>query len=128
MTNEEVLKKLLDTLKDDLDFYNDLLKELAVDIMAEGFSKFPVFVAHQHEVKLGEMVLDHKEYARDYSINATTIEELLEKKLIAADKENDFKQTYKDPRKFMCILFVRPDGANFIFMPYKKNNNRKDEE
>ncbi|MEI6881728.1 MAG: hypothetical protein WCK82_10440, partial [Bacteroidota bacterium] len=60
MNTEEVFKKLLDTLKDDLDFYNDLLKELAVDIMAEGFSKFPVFVAHQHEVKLGEMVLDHK--------------------------------------------------------------------
>lgn len=128
MNTEEVLKKLLDTLKDDLDFYNDLLKELAIDIMAEGFSKYPVFVAHQHEVKLGEMVLDHKEYARDYSINATTIEELLEKKLIAADKENDFKQAYKDPRKFMCILFVRTDGANFIFMPYKKNNKQKETE
>ncbi len=120
--NEEVFKKLLDTLKDDLDFYNDLLKELAIDIMAQGYSKYPVFVAHQHDVKLGETILNHKEYARDYSINASTLEEFIEKKVIVADKENEFKQTYKDPRKYMCIFFVRPDGANFIFMPFKKSN------
>lgn len=44
------------SLKKDLEFYKDTLREVAVEIMLEGLSAYPIFVAHQHEVALGEMI------------------------------------------------------------------------
>jgi len=118
--NEDDFPKELEVLKADIEFYNDSIKEVAVDMMAEGFSKHPIFVAHQHEVKLGELILDIKDYARDHHINATTLEELVEKQVIEQHKVEEFKAAYKDPRKFICIFWVRPQGAYFIYIPYKK--------
>ena len=47
----------LKSLKVDLDFYSESIKEIAVEIMAEGLSAYPIFVAHQHEVSIGELIL-----------------------------------------------------------------------
>jgi hypothetical protein len=52
--NESPLK----SLELDLKFYNESIKEVAIEIMVEGISEYPIFVAHQHEVKLGEPILD----------------------------------------------------------------------
>src|SRR5690606_35149388 len=51
----------LKSLQVDLDFYSASIKEIAVEIMAEGLSAYPVFIAHQHEVALGELILDKDE-------------------------------------------------------------------
>src|SRR5688572_6335375 len=105
MTEEE-FSRILDALKEDLKFYNDLIREVAVDIVAEGFSKYPVFIATEHEVKIGNLVFNKQEYARDFNIYATTIEELVENKLILDSKKEEFIRTFKDPRKFICILLL----------------------
>lgn len=119
MQNPEIFKKLLDLLKADLAFYSGMIKEVSNDMIAGGFTKFPVFVAHQHEVKVGETILIKDDYARDFNINATTLEELVQKKLILPEKENEFKQNYKNPKQFMCVLLITVAGAHFIFAPYK---------
>src|SRR3546814_14423084 len=54
----------LKSLQIDLDFYNESIKEIAVEIMAEGLSAYPIFIAHQHEVALGELILDRSEERR----------------------------------------------------------------
>ncbi len=118
--NEEQFKVQLDILKADIDFYNDWLKEISKDIIKDNFSKYPIFIAHQHESKIGEMVLDMRDFARDHSINASTLEELIKANAILENKKEDFITTYKNPAKFICVFWLRPDGANFIFMPYKK--------
>jgi hypothetical protein len=127
MTEEE-FSKILDALKEDLKFYNDLIKEVAVDIVAEGFSKYPVFIATEHEVKIGNLVFDKLEYARDFNIYACTIEELVEHKLILANKKEEFVKAFKDPRKFMCVLLFTSQTANFIFVPYRKRQKEDDDE
>jgi hypothetical protein len=127
MTEEE-FSKVLDALKEDLKFYNDLVKEVAVDIVAEGFSRYPVFIATEHEVKIGNLVFDKLEYARDFNIYASTLEELTEHKLIMPNKKEEFIKTFKDPRKFMCVLLLTSETASFIFVPYRKRQKEDDDE
>jgi hypothetical protein len=120
MEKEEIFKKLLDILAEDLEFYSPMIKEVSTDMMKENFTQYPVFVAHQHEVKLGEPILLREDYAREFSIHATTIEELVAIKLILPERENDFKLNYKSPKEFMCVLLLAPSEARFVYVPYKQ--------
>ncbi len=113
-------EKELESLKADVTFFSEQLKEVAADVIAEGFSKFPVFVAHQHEVKLGETIFDKESYNRTWTFNATVLEELIEKKVVHEYKREAFEKAYKDPRKQACIFWVTVDGASFVFIPYRK--------
>jgi hypothetical protein len=123
MEKEDILKKLLEVLEDDLGFYGPMIKEVSLEMVKESFTQYPVFVAHQHEVKLGEPILLKEDYAREFSINATTLEELKDRKLVLPERETDFKANYKNPKEFICILFITPGDARFIYAPYKKKSN-----
>ncbi len=129
MFSEEQFSKLLDALKEDLRFFNQQIREVSQDIIAEGFSKYPVFIATEHEVKIGELVFPKADYARDFNIYATTMEELAEKKLILPAKKQEFVSTFKDPRKFMCVLLLTSATASFVFVPFNlKPEKRGDDE
>ncbi|MBP8067274.1 MAG: hypothetical protein KAY27_01810, partial [Pedobacter sp.] len=41
-------KSPLISLEKDLSFYAESMKEVAVEIMVEGISTYPIFIAHQH--------------------------------------------------------------------------------
>jgi hypothetical protein len=125
---QEEFAEIIEALKGDIRFYNDMIKEVAVDIIAEGFSRYPIFIATEHEVKIGNIVFDKKDYARDFTIYATTMEELVEKKLILEQKKEEFVKTFKDPRKFICILLITSETASFVFLPYRKRQKEEDDE
>lgn len=95
-----------------------ILKETATDILNGDYSKYPVFVAHQAEVRLGEPLIDAKETGISWSINASTLEELVEKGIVQPDRVQLFKQTFKNPSEFACLFVIHGLGANFIFIPY----------
>ncbi len=118
------LKVSLELLKDDLEFYNNMLKEVSDDILKEGFSEYPVFIAHQDEIKIGDLLLEASEYNRSYNISATVLEDLLEKGVIEQHKSDEFKKAYKNPKENMCILLVIPEGISIIFMPYQKKKTK----
>lgn len=109
----------LKSLENDLKFYNESIKEVAIEIMVEGISACPIFIAHQHELNLGESILDKDELNTSWSIHASTIEEFTEKGLIQPDKLEKFLKQYKDAYKFMCVFVIVPEGANFVFFPYQ---------
>lgn len=109
----------LKSLENDLKLYNASIREVAIEIMSEGISSHPIFVAHQHEVKLGEPILDKDELNTNWTINASTIEEFTEKGLIQAGKVEKFRKQFKDPFQSMCIFVIVPEGANFVFYPYE---------
>lgn len=109
----------LKSLQRDLDFYSESLKEVAVEIDVEGLSSFPIFVAHQHEMKIGELIIDRGELGTQWTVHASTLEEFIEKGLIQKEKQVLFESSYKDPSQFMCVFVVVPEGANFVFYPYK---------
>lgn len=113
----------LKSLKKDLDFYSGSIREVAVDIIAEGLSAYPVFIAHQHEVALGELILDHNELGTAWSIHASTLEEFVERDIIKEDRRERFIKRYKKPEDYMCLFVIVPEGANFVFYPYRKEED-----
>jgi hypothetical protein len=117
--NKKEKESPLKSLELDLKFYNESIKEIAVEIVAEGISQHPIFVAHQHELSLGEPILDKDELNTSWSVHASTIEEFVEKGIIQPDKKDRFIKQYKDPNAFMCVFVIVPEGANFVFFPYQ---------
>lgn len=110
---------VLDSLKEDIAFYNDAIKEVAYEILDKGHSEYPIFIAHEFEVNIGEVILDKDDYDRKWTINASILEELTEMGVIQKNRVEDFKKVYKNPRENMCIFLISEKGGNFIFMPYK---------
>ena len=115
-------KSPLLSLEKDLAFYADSIKEVAVEIMVEGISTTPIFIAHQHEVSIGEMILNKEDLKTNWSIQASTLEEFIQKGIIHPDKKDQFLKNYKKPENFMCVFVIVPEGANFIYYPYPKGN------
>lgn len=114
-------KSPLVSLEKDLEFYADTIKEVAIEVMVEGISAYPIFVAHQHEVNIGELILNKEELNTDWTIQASTFEEFVEKGIINKEKKEPFLRSYKKPENFMCVFVIVPEGANFIYYPYKKS-------
>ncbi len=111
----------LKSLEQDLKFYAESIKEVATEIMVEGISAYPIFIAHQHEVNVGEMILDKDELNTNWTIQASTLEEFVEKGIIKPDKKENFIKNYKNAHQFMCLFVIVPEGANFVFYPYPKS-------
>ena len=109
------------SLERDLKLFNESIREVAVEIMVEGLSLHPIFIAHQHELKLGEVILDRNELNTEWSIHASTIEEFVERGIIKPELKERFLSTYKSPDDFMCLFVVVPEGANFVYYPYVKS-------
>jgi len=57
----------------------------------------------------------------EWTIQASTLEEFMERGVIKKELEERFIDTYKNPDKFMCVFVIVPDGANFVFFPYAKD-------
>lgn len=112
------LQFLLDTLGKDIQFFKPQLQEVALEMLDGGYTKYPVFAAHQHQLVLGELMFDKDEYGRNWSIHATTVEELIEKGLVGESHEKQFKAAFKDPKKYMCILMISPSNTHFAFLAY----------
>ncbi|MBL7838488.1 MAG: hypothetical protein JNM67_13290 [Bacteroidetes bacterium] len=127
MMTEDMLKSYLNTLRLDLNFFKDSIREVSQDIISEGFSEYPVFIAHQADVKIGEVILDREELGSNFTIQATTLEDLVEKKVVLPANVEKFKKAYKDPEKQCCIFLVTEHGAQFVFVPFELNTDTKAE-
>ncbi|MBB6500891.1 hypothetical protein [Pedobacter cryoconitis] len=110
------------SLEKDLELYAGSIREIALEIIAEGVSQQPVFVAHQHTVSIGEMILDKDELNTNWTIQASMVEEFIEKGIIKPELKELFLKNYKNPEDYMCVFVIVPEGANFIFYPYKQNS------
>jgi hypothetical protein len=122
-SNEEQKKESpLLSLERDLKIYSESIHEVAIEIMVEGLSSYPIFIAYQHLVKLGEVILDRDDLNMDWSINASTLEEFIEKGIIKKELKDRFLKTYKNAHDYMCLFVVVPEGANFVYYPYKKSS------
>jgi hypothetical protein len=117
--NADIAAKL-ESLKAQLKRFNAEIKEVSDEMIDAGFTKIPVFVAHQENAQIGELLFDRLEFNVPYSINATTVERLIELDIIKEDKIVDFKKAAGDTRKQYCVLWLSGPYSNFIFVPFKK--------
>ena|ERR1700753_2237527 len=119
--NQPQKESPLISLERDLKFFYESIREVAVEIMVEGLSNYPIFIAHQHELSLGELILDRNDLNTEWSIHASTLEEFTDKGVIKRVLKERFIKSYKDPYEYMCIFVVVPEGANFVYYPYPKS-------
>lgn len=119
--NPETFQILLNSLKADMILSRELLKETAVEMVEGGYTSYPIFIAHQMEeaLKVGEPLIDHKELGLGWSVQASTLQEFLEKGLIKKDREAFFKETYKDPMNFACFFLIDGAEGHFVFVPFE---------
>lgn len=113
------LSSELENLKLQLVQLNAELKEVSTEMIQHQFTELPVFVAHQENAQIGELLFDRIEYGFQYSLNATTIERLIELNIIQQERLVDFKKAYGDPSKNYCVLWLSGENTRFIFMPFK---------
>ena len=92
MMTEDMLKSYLNTLRLDLNFFKDSIKEVSQD---------------------------KEELGTNFTIQATTLEELVEKQIVLPKNVEKFKSAYKDPEKQCCIFLVTEHGAQFVFVPFE---------
>lgn len=116
--NGEKSESPLVSLKRDLDFYKESIKEVSVEMMAEGYTLYPIFVAHQLQVELGEVILDREELQTAWTIHASSLEEFVDKGLVQEERKEYFIQKFKSANDYMCLFVIVPEGANFVFYPY----------
>src|SRR3546814_19545533 len=79
-------KSPLKSLEGDLKVYHDAIKEVSDDMLDAMLTQHPIFVAHQHEVNMGEVILDRRELGTQWTIHASTLEEFIEKKLVRSEE------------------------------------------
>lgn len=106
-------------IENELRHYEALLTKTADSIIEEGVSNYPILVVHKQEVVLGVPIIDRNKLQTNWSINASTLEEFYNKKLIAESKIDDFRKTYKDPKENLCLFVLSDVGANFLFLQKK---------
>ncbi len=110
--------KYLGILSADFIKVADKLKEASYLIRKIGNYPYPVFVVSQAPVSLGALLIEKDELGNQWNYYATYLEVLVQCKLIIEDKVDAFKNTYKDPDKFCCLLVVDTSFTSFLYTPY----------
>jgi hypothetical protein len=108
----------LQELNQNLNIYKESIREISEEIIDNQISKYPIFIASREETNLGKQIIDKEELALEWSINASTLEEFVRRKIVLENKLEAFKKSYKDPRKFLCVFALLTENAGFIYLPY----------
>jgi hypothetical protein len=87
----------------------------AADMILDAeISAYPVFIASKRELPVGVLLIHQEE---DWTINVSTLEELVTRQIVVQEKVADFRAVFKDPRQFICVFVVQETGSNFLFIP-----------
>ncbi len=116
MIKELIPESLLDALK----AYSPTLVQASRTILAEGITKYPIFIASQDFFKVGIPLIDGKEYGKIWNINVSSLEEFYTKKIMNQTAVDQFRKVYKDPKKFFCIFLVRKEEVKMLYIPIEK--------
>ena len=120
------LEKELKALEAELTEYSGQLLEITRELMKERVSEFPIFIAHQADVYIGEIIIDKNEYEVDFSLSVSTVEEFVETGLIQKEKLAAFREAFGNPLKNICVFWVHGDNARYILFPFAGRNTDTD--
>lgn len=112
----------LELLKQEIKPYLPMLKKARATIMDQHVSDYPIFVFHQQHVEIGIPLVRRNEVKRNWSVNASTLEEFVTKQLIASENLEHVKRSFRDPAETYCLFVLSELGAQFIFMPEEEED------
>ena len=119
MSIDPVVESQLKTLEAQLGELNDFLLEVSTDMVDGGFTEHPLYVAHQEQAKIGEMIVDRDEFGFPFSINATTIERFLELGILQKERLGAFLKAYGNPKSRCCVFLMVAPEHKFVFHNFK---------
>jgi len=109
--------KYIGTISRDFVKVSETLKESSYQIRKAGFD-FPIFPIAKDSISIGQILLDKNDLQLGWNYYASFLGEFLERELIATEREDDFKTSYKDPDEFCCLFVVDRDFTKFVYIPY----------
>ena len=119
MTNETSLDgKYLGTISADFVKVADTIREASYLIRKQETYDYPIFVMAQVPLSMGALLIEKDEAGNRWYYYAAYLEVLVQAKLIAEDKVEEFQKAYKNPDEFCCLLVVDQAFTNFVYMPY----------
>lgn len=111
-----------ETIRDFQNSYNrfrTMLSEAQEVVLDSEVSEFPVFVFSKIKPEIGVKLYDSIDEERDWYVHATSLEELVAKNIVDSSRVDEFKEVYKDPTSYFCILLLDGATAQFAFPPIK---------
>ena len=119
-----IIKKQIKELNEDLALHKLMIKNIAMVIIEEEVSNYPIFVTHREEsLDLGKPLIFKNENENNWNINVSHLEEFVNKNIINEAMVENFKMVYKEPEKYMCLFVIENDAVNFMFKSYEKDSN-----
>jgi len=110
--------KYLGTITKDFALVADTLKEAAYQIKVRGFSDYPIFVFSKTESPIGQLLIDKYDVAIEWNVYASFLDELVQREIVAKEKEEEFRKTWKNIDEFCCLFVIDQAFASFVFVPY----------
>jgi hypothetical protein len=110
----------LESFRKELKIFKSNIQDASMTILRDEVSKFPIFIAYKDFFPVGEKILVGSELSTEWSVNASTAEQLIQEGIIQLEKARIFIASYKPPETHCCILVVpeKRDDAQFVYVPY----------
>lgn len=106
-------------LREDFTLCRDYLRQVAIEVLDQGISNYPIFIASTQPIGLGRTLIDRDELDITWSFAASHLEDFVHRGLVDRSKVDHFRNTYKDPRRFACLFTVLDEkDISFVFIPY----------
>jgi hypothetical protein len=116
----ELNGKYLGTISQDFVKVSDTLKEASYQIRKAGFD-FPIFPISKGELPIGQLLIPREPMQLVWNYHASFLNEFVQRELVGADKEEEFKKNYKDPDEFCCLFVVDEAFASFVYIPFPED-------
>ncbi|MEL6539530.1 MAG: hypothetical protein AAFP93_02045 [Bacteroidota bacterium] len=96
----------------------DKLQEASYTIRRKGHYDCPIFIVSKVPVAVGTLLIAPGEADNAQYYYAAYLDALIQCQIIAQDRVEAFRQAYKDPDEFCCLLVVEERFVNFLYTPY----------
>ena len=91
-------------IENEMKKYKPLLSKAADLIIEKEGTHYPIFVVHKQEIALGVPLIDRIKMNVNWSVNASSLEEFVNKDLVFENKKEAFINAYKDPKTHICLF------------------------
>ena len=118
----ELSGKYLGTISQDFVKVSDIIKDASYQIRKSGFD-FPIFPISKTEIPIGQLLIPKEPMHLEWNYNASFLNEFVQRELVAADKEEEFKNNYRDPDEFCCLFVVDNEFTSFVYIPFPEDWN-----
>lgn len=102
----------------ELNPYLPILGQAADTILDQDVSLYPIFVVSAEPIDMGIPLISRPDTGQ-WLINASTLEELVTKRIVQEERLDVFRSVYKDPHTHLCLLIFSEGNASIGFMPRK---------